>query len=281
MTDSSSVVRFNRLNDTNYAEWALRMEAVLVQSGLWSMIDLGIDPTGKDILKIAEEKAAAMKKRTANKMNEARAAIILRVEDGQLAHCLRSRDPKEIWDVLESVHRAAGFATSLALRRRFLTMKKEDSQTMQSWIGQVQALAFRLEHAGIKVEEQDKILALTMGLPNAYDAVIINFDSTSPDQLTLSHVISRLLNEEVRQLGNENSTKSEHDEAMMVTSATTKGRRLGAKATTTGNPDVTCYFCDKKGHYKSECPERLAWEKSKGHEEVAAGVEDYSEDDAF
>jgi hypothetical protein len=284
MPDSSFIVRFNRLNDTNYAEWALRMEAVLVQTGLWSMIDLGIDPTGKDASMIAAEEAAAMKKRTADKMNEARAAIILRVEDGQLAHCLRSKDPKEIWEVLESVHRAAGFATSLALRRRFLTMKKEDSQTMQSWIGQVQARAFRLEHAGIKVAEQDKILALTMGLPIAYDAVIINFDSTSPDQLTLSHVISRLLNEEVRQLGNENSTNPEattNDEAMAVTSVGAKGRRSGVKATTTGNPDVTCYFCDKKGHYKSECPERLAWEKSKGHEMAAGVEEDDSEDDEF
>jgi len=67
---------------------------------------------------------------------------------------------------------------------------------------------------------------------------------------------------------------------MLVTSATTKGRQ--AKATTTGDPsDVTCYFCDKKGHYKSDCPERLAWEKSKGHEIAATAVEDNSNDDEF
>ena len=120
----SSTVRFHRLNDTNYVEWALRMEAVLVQSGLWSMIDLGIDPMGKDASVIAGEEAATKKNRTADKMNEARAAIVLRVEDGQLAHCLHSKDPKEIWEELESIHRAAGFATSLALCCCFLMMKK-------------------------------------------------------------------------------------------------------------------------------------------------------------
>ncbi|KDR81147.1 hypothetical protein GALMADRAFT_16886, partial [Galerina marginata CBS 339.88] len=150
---------FTRLNDTNYAEWALRMEAVLIRAGLWSTIDI------------------------------------------------------------QSVHRAAGFATSLALRRKFLTMKKTKTQTMQAWIADVQGLAFRLEQAGIDVADQDKILALTMGLSPSYDAVIINFDATPSDQLSLTHVIARLLNEEVRQAkpDGDDDSKDEPDEAMAVT----------------------------------------------------------------
>ncbi|OCH88329.1 hypothetical protein OBBRIDRAFT_95581 [Obba rivulosa] len=26
---------------------------------------------------------------------------------------------------------------------------------------------------------------------------------------------------------------------------------------------VTCYFCDKTGHFKSECPEKAQWEAAK------------------
>ena len=254
-----------RLNDTNYAEWSLRMEAILIRGGLWGMIKPEIDQrkedgTEKDASTIALELEVALKARTVSKMNEARAEIILRLEDGQLSHCLRSNDPHVIWLVLESVHRAAGFATSLALRRNFLTLKKTPSNTMQAWIGQIQALGFRLEQAGITVSDQDKILALTMGLPSSYDAVIINFDSTPSDQLTLSHVISRLLNEEVRQFsGTQSSNPSDaqeevHDEAMVVRGG---GRRGGNQS------EVVCFFCDKKGHYKSDCPERLAWESSR------------------
>jgi hypothetical protein len=98
--------------------------------------------------------------------------------------------------------------------------------------------------------------------PSSYDAVIINFDSTPSDQLTLSHVISRLLNEEVRQISGTqpsnpgDASEEVHDEAMAVRSG---GRRAGG-----GNQsEVVCFFCDKKGHYKSDCPERLAWENSK------------------
>jgi hypothetical protein len=101
MTTESSA-RFQRLNDTNYAEWSLRMEAVLIRGGLWGLVNPEIDQqkedgTEKDASTIALELEAALKARTVSKMNEARAEIILRLEDGQLSHCLRSNDPHVIW----------------------------------------------------------------------------------------------------------------------------------------------------------------------------------------
>jgi hypothetical protein len=68
---------------------------------------------------------------------------------------------------------------------------------MQAWIGQIQGLSFCMEHTKIAVTNQDKILAITMGLPPSFDNVIIYFDSMSPGTLTLDLVIARLLNEEV------------------------------------------------------------------------------------
>ena len=89
-TESSGTsARFQRLNDTNYAEWSLRMEAILIRGGLWGMIKPEIgqrkeDGTEKDESTIALELEVALKVRTVSKMNEARAEIILRLEDGQI-----------------------------------------------------------------------------------------------------------------------------------------------------------------------------------------------------
>jgi hypothetical protein len=261
MTDTT--VRFPNLNDSNYAEWSVRMEAILVRQGLWSMVKIpisGVDADGevKAVSTIAAELESVMKMRDAGKMDEARAEMILRVDDGQLSH-MRSRDPLEIWETLERVHRAAGFATSLALRRRFLTAKKGDGQSMQAWIGHIQGLVFHMEQSGVDVSDQDKILALTMGLPPSYDPVIINFDTTPSELLTLNNVIARLLNEEVRQASNSNITKDpeERDEAMTVTG----GGKGGRGARNNAGADVTCFFCGEKGHFKSDCPEKRAWEK--------------------
>ena len=57
-----------------------------------------------------------------------------------------------------------------------------------------------MEHAKIAVTNQDKILAITMGLPPSFNNVIINFNSMFPETLTLDLVITCLLNEEVWQI---------------------------------------------------------------------------------
>jgi hypothetical protein len=134
-TTSLGLISMKRLNNSNYLEWAIRMEAILVWEGLWSLVK----PT-------AEEKD----KRIQDKMACARAEMILRVEDNQLVHMI-SPDPMEIWLILQCIHQAAGFATSLFLRWKFLTAKKSDHQMMQAWIGQIQGLAFHMEHAKIAV----------------------------------------------------------------------------------------------------------------------------------
>jgi hypothetical protein len=269
-------IRLARLNDSNYAEWAVRMEAILIKKGLWSVVKIPeIDAAGETASTITAEKTKKIAERDSAKMQEARAELILRVDDGQLSH-MRSEDPMEIWATLERVHRAAGFATSLALRRKFLTAKKGEGQSMQAWIGDIQALAFRMSQANICVTDQDRILALTMGLPSSYDAVIINFDSTPADQLTLNNVIVRLLNEESRQASQlEPNEKRVENTALAVTSPKPK-----PAVKTSNSADITCFFCDGKGHYKLECPEKVQWEKSK-KKNFAGCVEECSDDEDF
>ncbi|KAJ7325599.1 hypothetical protein DFH08DRAFT_630308, partial [Mycena albidolilacea] len=125
---------------------------------------------------------------------------------------------------------------------------------VEGWIGRIQTLVLRMEHAGIEVTAQDQILALTMGLPPSYDAVIINFDATPPEQLTVNHVITRLLNEETRQTSSPDTP---------IPSNNTGDEALAAIAARRDFGTVSCYFCDKKGHFKADCPEKAAWETAK------------------
>ncbi|KAJ7835686.1 hypothetical protein B0H13DRAFT_2369205 [Mycena leptocephala] len=50
---------------------------------------------------------------------------------------------------LERMHRAAGFATGLALRRQFLASKKLDSETMEACTGRIHSMVLRMEYPGI------------------------------------------------------------------------------------------------------------------------------------
>jgi hypothetical protein len=70
--------------------------------------------------------------------------------------------------------------------------------TMSAWVGHMKLMSYRLEDIGVDILDEDTILALTMGLNKSYDSFIISLDTTPPEQFTLEHVISCMLNKKVR-----------------------------------------------------------------------------------
>jgi hypothetical protein len=55
-----------------------------------------------------------------------------------------------------------------------------------------------------------------------------------------------------------NGAKGPDDQAMAVTAGSKDSHGMQ-----NAGADITCFFCDKKGHFKSNCPEKQAWEKLK------------------
>ncbi|KZT05779.1 uncharacterized protein LAESUDRAFT_610544, partial [Laetiporus sulphureus 93-53] len=72
-------------------------------------------------------------------------------------------------------------------------------EVMLAWIRRVKKMAADLEYARVKVEEENMVLGLTMGLGEHYDQLVVALDSIPPKQLTVANVTARLLNEETHQ----------------------------------------------------------------------------------
>ena len=106
--------QFELLNEKNYVDWHYVMEVVLIEKHLWDIVDRTEGcPTGTNNSKAV---------RTYVKKHQvAWAKIILHIEPSQLPHAHFS-DPMQIWEKLEKVHHACGFATHLALQCEFLYM---------------------------------------------------------------------------------------------------------------------------------------------------------------
>jgi hypothetical protein len=117
-----------------------------------------------------------------------------------------------------------------------------------------------MQEAGVATTSQDMILAVTMGLPPTYDAVIINFDSTSPDQLTFENVVAWLINEETCQSSTEEAIKTEQNDAALAATH----QHTGCDGCD-HRCKLVCHFCKKPGHFKSECREKEKWEDWKNH----------------
>ena len=76
--------------------------------------------------------------------------------------------------------------------------------------------------------------------------LVVSLDATDPSLLTSEHVISRLLNEEVGQL----VLNCDHE-----LQTTQKDTTFYANSKKTPIERITCFKCQKKGHYQSQCPQ--------------------------
>ena len=256
---------FPALTDANYSEWAIRMEADLIEKELWEYVFGEVEEPSGDLAKSKKDLVEYLAK-----LRQTRARLIRRVTAGQLPHMMDT-DPKKVWEELKRVHRAGGFGSKLAMRRRFINAKMKGGELMAAWIARVRGLSFALKAIGSAPTEEDIILVLTNGLPLTYESFVIALDATPATDVTLINVISRLANEEGRQDTVRTEEDPAHDPALSSLAAVAKVHR--------SRSDITCFECGERGHYRSECPDRKVVKK--GKQDTAAVVDGGEELFAF
>ncbi|RDB31020.1 hypothetical protein Hypma_000182 [Hypsizygus marmoreus] len=247
------------LNDTNYSDWSIKMEALLVEKDLWDVV------AGTEVMPTTGPNSKTTKA-FVRKQKLARAKIILHVENSQLPHT-RHSDPRRFGITL---------LASIA--------PKHDDISMQAWIAQVRDAAFHLEAAEFPVDDLDLIIVLTQGLPESYDPLIITLDSTPIDELDVDNIITCLLNEETRQKGDKEhfgyvavGKRSKN----IVDRGKRKGKGRDAKSEKGGNSSQTdskhmrCFNCRGRGHRASKCPSP----KFDADDQSSASTEDPDKDD--
>ena len=176
------------------------------------------------------------------KQSEACAGIILRVTPSQLTHC-HDPDLMTIWNNLITIHSSCGRSTIIALHHRFHHLHLEHTETMSTYVAQVQHVAFLLEEADVTATNDDIILAITSGLPRSYDSFLISLDATYDDNYMLAYVIAHLVNEYQRQHAHHHQSSTNSTDVALAASTPCDLLR------------IMCFNCRKKGHYQINCPD--------------------------
>lgn len=234
MADSTKF-SVTKLNDSNYFNWAFKMELLLIKEDLWSVVE--------------QEKPDSPGTAWLKKDQEARIIIGLSVEDPQLCLIRKSKSAKESWDAIKEHYMKDTLSNQVRLIRRICSTKLEEGGNMDKHIKKMNEYFQQLQAMGEEtLTEKWSVAFLLSSLPESYDSIVTALESRPQKELTLNLVEAKLLDDYARR---EQRAPSNEESALKVVMQKPQAR--------------TCYFCKEVGHIRRHCEKYKDWLKQKNN----------------
>jgi len=161
---------------------------------------------------------------------------------------------KDKWDKLKDTYSgASGSTTVFNLWRQLTQATLDDSILMAQQLAKINETREALSNALMGITDNQFCLILLHALPNSYEVLAsMILASGGPDKLKHSEIITRILNEE----GCRSGSASLLNAAKAAPIKSAKGKKQD-------HSNLTCHYCNKKGHIKPNCHKKKKDEKEK------------------
>ena len=236
-----------KLTTDNFSYWKPMMEDHLYCKDLHEPIIMKDKPEGKD------DKAWEI-------LNRKAVAVIRKYVDRSLfEHVSTYTNAFELWTKLESMIQKKTPRNKALFVRRLVKLEYKDGQSMIEHLNNFKGIVNQLNKVDMKVEDEMQALLLLSSLPESWDTLVVTLSNSAPEgKLTMDTVTDSLLNEEVRRKERGSSSYSEANIVDRRGREETRGQnrsrgRDQSRGRSKSRPRVTCYYCGKQGHMKSEC----------------------------
>jgi len=262
-----------RFEGRNFQLWKWRMEMVLKEKGLFNITN-GTEPCPVD--KTIEFNTLNQNQKLAlethlSKDGKAYNTICLNLGDLPARQIKTAKSANEVWTKLENIYEAKNTTNRLILKKRLSTLHMGNNDNMTDYLDKFRTTLEELEAVGSILEEEDKIATLLNSLPDSFENLVVSLESRG-NQIDLDFVMARLLQEEMRR-----GKRNEENDTLFIAKVNDKetikneevnltksGKRLLSKEEMS---KVTCYYCNKKGHFANKCYKRIN-DKKCNEEEV-------------
>ena len=236
-----------KLTADNYSYWKPMMEDHLYCKDLDEPIKNEKKPEGKNDVEwdLLNRKAVAM--------------IRKYIDRSLFEHVSTYTNAYELWTKLESMIQKKTPRNKAHLVRRLVKLEYKDGQSMIEHLNTFKGLVNQLTKIEMKIEDELQALLLLSSLPESWDTLVVTLSNSAPEgKLTMDTVADSLLNEEARRKERGDSTYHEANIVENRGRSETRGRSINrnrdkSRGHSKSRSRITCYYCGKPGHRKSEC----------------------------
>ena len=190
--------------EENWANWKFQVRLILMSNDLMGIVD------GSVPLPLTDQ--------TKWKSNDCKAQAIIgtAVAGNQLVHIRNCKTSKEMWDRLLSVFEERNEMSCLALHQKFMTMKKEETENMVTFISRIEEVVNRIRELKGVLSEDFVISKIIMSLPEEYNSFSTSWESAAKTERTLDKLRSRLTSVDKKDILRLNVLKTEEMTEEMV-----------------------------------------------------------------
>ena len=268
-----SYIKLPMLTSTNYIVWAMRMKIALKVNKVWETIDPGSKHEEKNNMAIALLFQSVPE------------ALILQIGDLDTA--------KGVWDVIKSRHVGAERVREARLQTlmvEFDRLKMKEEDTIDVFVGKLSEISSKSSSLGEIIEEPKIVKKFLKSLPRRkYIHIVASLEQVLDLNTTsFEDIVGRQKAYEERICEDEEEHQDDDNDKLLYANNNESqqdgygrgGRGRGGRGNWRGrgrgrtggfyaqreayrqgqNRDmshITCFACDKQGHYASNCPDKL------------------------
>jgi hypothetical protein len=285
---ASSYHAIEKLKDGNYTLWAMRMQDILMEKGVWEVVDgteelITVPSTGTASREALKDARASRARR-----QKAVSTIRLALEDGLAVRYtdLKYADPKVLWDQLKADHKKAVIYDEEYLETELFGVQLSELGTVRKYVNHIDDILAKFELCGRTMSKTKKMFHYLHGLPKDAGWTTLKqvLKGTTDETTQVADVVRRLeaYEAELRREKGIEPGMALFTSGMKSSSSggTRNGKRFGnwgksgsgadSKATNVSNK--TCFKCGKKGHIKKDCRSRkMKAKEGRSDEQTSTG----------
>ena len=260
--EGTSTISCPMLSSSNYTVWAIRMKLLLKVHKVWETVEIETTETEKNDMA------------TALIFQSIPEALVLQVGELETA--------KKVWDAIKARHLGADRvreARLQTLKAEFDRLKMKETDSIDDFVGKLSEITSKSASLGENIEESKLVKKFLSSLPRKkYIQIVASLEQVLDlNSTTFEDIVGRLKAYEER-ISEDNTDGGEEQNKLMYASSENqnfqsnrdyngrggRGGRFPSRGRGRGRyyrefdiSKITCFRCDKNGHFASSCPDRV------------------------